>query len=134
LVDLLLPWTHSGFRVHDAGWAQYTTARLSGIVSDPSGAVVAGAAITVHDVGTGYTQTANSTSAGQYLFPSLPVGTYQITVSMAGYKSYVQKGIVLSVDQAAALNVQLQVGTVSQEVVVTANSSLVTTDSATSVS
>jgi len=50
---------------------------------------------------------------------------------MAGYKSYVQKGIVLSVDQAAALNVQLQVGTVSQEVVVTANSSLVTTDSAT---
>jgi len=77
--------------------------------------VVAGAAITVHDVGTGYTQTAIARLPGQYLFPSLPVGTYQITVSMAGYKSYVQKGIVLSVDQAAALNVQLQVGTVSQE-------------------
>jgi hypothetical protein len=113
------------------GWAQYTTARLSGIVSDPSGAVVAGAAITVQDVGTGYSQTANSTSAGQYLFPSLPVGTYQITVSMAGYNRYVQKGIVLSVNQAASQDVQLQVGMVEQQVVVNANSSLVTTDSAT---
>jgi outer membrane receptor protein involved in Fe transport len=92
---------------------------------------VAGAAITVQDVGTGYSQTANSTSAGQYLFPSLPVGTYQITVSMAGYNRYVQKGIVLSVNQAASQDVQLQVGMVEQQVVVNANSSLVTTDSAT---
>ena len=109
-------------------WAQYTTARLSGIVSDPSGAVVAGATITVQEVGTGYTQSTNSTSAGQYLFPSLPVGTYQITVSMAGYTSYVQKGIVLSLGQAAAQDVQLRVGRVEQQVVVNANSSLVTTD------
>jgi outer membrane receptor protein involved in Fe transport len=92
---------------------------------------VAGAAIKVQDVGTGYSQTANSTSAGQYLFPSLPVGTYQITVSMAGYNRYVQKGIVLSVNQAASQDVQLQVGMVEQQVVVNANSSLVTTDSAT---
>ncbi|MGA9073365.1 MAG: carboxypeptidase regulatory-like domain-containing protein [Candidatus Sulfotelmatobacter sp.] len=112
-------------------WAQYTTARLSGIVSDPSGAVVAAATITVQEVGTGYTQSTNSTSAGQYLFPSLPVGTYQITVSMAGYTSYVQKGIVLSLGQAAAQDVQLRVGRVEQQVVVNANSSLVTTDSAT---
>jgi hypothetical protein len=112
-------------------WAQYTTARLSGIVSDPSGAVVAGATIAVQEVGTGYTQSTNSTSAGQYLFPSLPVGTYQITVSMAGYTSYVQKGIVLSLGQAAAQDVQLRVGRVEQQVVVNANSSLVTTDSAT---
>jgi outer membrane receptor protein involved in Fe transport len=112
-------------------WAQFTTARLSGIVSDPSGAVVAGATVTVHDLGTGYTQTTKTGVAGQYLFPSLPVGTYEITVSMAGYGPYVQRGIVLSVDQAASLNVQLQVGLVAQQVVVNANSSLVTTDSAT---
>jgi hypothetical protein len=111
--------------------AQYTTARLSGIVSDPSGAVVAGATITVQDMGTGYTQTTVSTASGQYLFPSLPVGDYQITLSMAGYTRYVQKGVVLSVGQAASQNVQLQVGKVEQQVVVTANSSLVTTDSAT---
>jgi hypothetical protein len=112
-------------------WAQFTTARLSGVVSDPSDAVVAGATVTVLDLGTGYTQTTNSTPAGQYLFPSLPVGTYQITVSTAGYTKYVQKGIVLSVNQAATQNVRLQVGLVAQQVVVTADSSLVTTDSAT---
>jgi outer membrane receptor protein involved in Fe transport len=111
--------------------AQYTTARLSGIVSDASGAVVAGATVTVQDVGTGYSQTTSSTDAGQYLFPSLPVGTYQIKVSVAGYTSYVQKGIVLSLGQAASQNIQLQVGKIEQQVVVTANSSLVTTDSAT---
>src|SRR5580704_14573204 len=111
--------------------AQYTTARLSGIVTDPSGAVVAGATITVQDVGTEYTQTTKSTSVGQYLFPSLPVGNYQITVSVTGYTQYVQKGIVLSVGQAATQDVRLQVGMVSQQVVVTENPSLVTTDSAT---
>lgn len=112
-------------------WAQYTTARLSGIVTDPSGAVVPGATITVQDIGTGYTQTTKSTSVGQYLFPSLPVGGYQITVSVTGYTQYVQKGIVLSVGQAATQDVRLQVGMVSQQVVVTENPSLVTTDSAT---
>ena len=112
-------------------WGQYTTARLSGIVTDPSGAVVTGATITVQDVGTGYTQTTKSTSVGQYLFPSLPVGNYQVTVSVSGYSQYVQKGIVLSVGQAATQDVRLQVGMVSQQVVVTENPSLVTTDSAT---
>ena len=111
--------------------AQYTTARLSGIVSDPSGGVVAGATVTVQDTGTGYTQTTVSAATGEYLFPSLPVGTYQITLSMAGYTRYVQKGIVLSVGQAASQNVVLQVGKVEQQVIVTADSSLVTTDSAT---
>jgi hypothetical protein len=111
-------------------WTQYTTARLSGIVTD-SQAMVAGATVTVQDLATGYTQTATSTTAGQYLFPSLPVGTYQITVSMAGYAGYVQKGIVLSVGQATTQNVSLKVGMVQQVVVVNANSSLVTTDSAT---
>lgn len=90
-----------------------------------------GATVTAQDLATGFTRTTNSTSIGQYLFPSLPVGTYQITVSMAGYKTYVQKGIVLSVDQAVTQNVQLKVGVVSEQMVVTANSSLVTTDSAT---
>jgi hypothetical protein len=119
------------FRLAPSALAQYTTARLSGVITDSSGAVVVGATITIRDVGTGYTQTTSSTPAGQYAFPSLPVGNYQITVSMAGYTSYVQKGIVLSLGQAATQNVQLQVGMISQQVVVNANPSLVTTDSPT---
>jgi hypothetical protein len=112
-------------------WAQFTTAGLNGIVSDPSNAVVAGATVIVQDVGTGYSQTTKTGPAGQYLFPSLPVGTYQFTVSMTGYAQYVQKGIELSVGQAATQNVQLILGSVGQQIVVTANSSLVTTDSPT---
>ncbi len=112
-------------------WAQYTTARLSGAVSDPSGAMVAGATVAVEDLGTGYNQTTNTTSTGQYLFPSLPVGTYQITVSVTGYNRYVQKGIVLSVGQATTQDVQLKVGKVEEQMVVTADSTMVTTDSAT---
>jgi len=56
-------------------WAQFTTARLSGTVSDPSGAVLAGATVSVQDLGTGYSQTATSESTGQYVFPSLRAGT-----------------------------------------------------------
>src|SRR5579863_2090528 len=112
-------------------WAQFTTARLSGFVTDPSDAVVPGATVTVQDFETGYTLATKSTLAGHYLFPSLPVGTYQLMVSMEGYTKYVQKGIVLSVDQSATQNIQLQVGMVAQEVVVSANSSMVTTDSPT---
>jgi Carboxypeptidase regulatory-like domain/TonB dependent receptor/TonB-dependent Receptor Plug Domain len=112
-------------------WGQFTTARLSGIISDPSGAVVAGAAVAVQDLGTGFTKSTKTESTGEYLFPSLPVGTYQITVSVTGYTRYVQKGIVLSVGEAVTQDVRLQVGMVEQQVLVTADSSLVTTDSAT---
>lgn len=111
--------------------AQFTTARLSGVVSDTSGGVVPGATVTMKDQSTGYTQTATTGAAGEYLFPSLPVGTYQLTAGMAGFLSYVQKGIGLAVGQAATQNIRLAVGSVTQQVVVSANSALVTTDSST---
>jgi hypothetical protein len=111
--------------------AQFTTAQLSGIVTDNAGSVVAGANVTVQEVQTGYKQTVKTRAAGEYLFPSLPVGNYELTVDMTGFSSYVQKGIVLTVGQAASRNVALQVGAVTDQVTVTANASLVTTDSPT---
>jgi hypothetical protein len=114
-----------------AGWCQFTTARLSGNVADSSGAVLSGASVTVQELGTGYTKTTKTEADGRYAFPTLPVGTYQITVSVSGYNSYVQKGIVLSVGEATTQNVELKVGRVEQQVTVTADSSMVTTDSAT---
>jgi hypothetical protein len=111
--------------------AQFTTAQLSGIVTDNADAAVAGANVTVQEVQTGYKQTVKTRAAGEYLFPSLPVGNYELTVDMTGFSSYVQKGIVLTVGQAASRNVALQVGAVSDQVTVTANASLVTTDSPT---
>lgn len=111
--------------------AQITTARLSGVVVDPAGSAVPGAVVAVKEIGTGYTKNLKTDSSGQYLFSSLPVGGYQLTVTAAGFASYVQQGIALSVGQTVSVQVQLQLSSVSQQVTVMANASLVTTDSAT---
>ncbi|MGB8479709.1 MAG: TonB-dependent receptor [Acidobacteriaceae bacterium] len=113
------------------GVAQFTTARLSGTVTDKAGAAVAGATVMVDQVTTGYKQTEKTGSAGEYLFPSLPIGSYEMTVEMPGFGTYVQQGIVLTVGQAASQNVTLAVGATAQQVTVRANPSMVTTQSAT---
>jgi len=90
-------------------FAQYTTARLSGTVQDNSGAAVPGASVTVEQAGTGYQQQAKAGAAGEYLFPSLPVGDYQLTVSIAGFDTYVQKGIVLTVNESNTLDDAIEI-------------------------
>ncbi len=110
--------------------AQFTTARLSGTVVDTSGAAIPGATVTVEQVATGYKQTAKTGSSGEYLFPSLPIGSYKLSVEMPDFSSYVQNGIVLTVGQTATQNVTLSVGAVTQQVTVQANPSMVTTQSA----
>jgi hypothetical protein len=112
-------------------WAQFTTARLGGTVVDPSGLTLGGATVTVQNELTAYKQDTTTSSSGEYLFPVLPVGNYQITVTMTGFVSYIQKGIVLQVGQSVSLPVQMKLGTVAQQVTVTADASMVTTDSAT---
>ncbi len=112
-------------------WAQFTTARLNGAVVDSSGSAVVGASVKVNQVGTGYTQSTTSGASGEFLFPSLPVGSYQITVTMTGFNTYTQNGIALATNQTATVPVQLEVGSVAQKVIVTENATMVTTDSAT---
>jgi hypothetical protein len=109
--------------------AQFTNASLSGVVSDPSGAPVVQAAVTVANTETGLQRTTNTDNTGTYSFPALPVGQYQITVEMAGFSKYVQRGITLVVDQSASVPVKLQVGTISEQVNVAANAGILTTDS-----
>lgn len=109
--------------------AQFTTARLGGNVVDETGAAIPSARLSIKEVNSNYQQTAASNSEGGFLFPSLPVGTYELSVSAPGFTSYVQKGIVLTLGQSATLNLTLRVGAVTQEVSVQANASLVTTDS-----
>jgi hypothetical protein len=113
-----------------AALGQFTTARLSGTVQDNSGAAVPGATVTVEQVGTGYKQQVKSGEAGEYLFPSLPVGAYQLTVEMTGFNTYLQKGIALQVGQAATQQIKLAVGTVTQQVTVQGDTNQVTTDDA----
>jgi outer membrane receptor protein involved in Fe transport len=111
-------------------FAQFTTARLSGTVQDNTGAAIPGASVGVEQAGTGYKQEVKSGAAGEFLFPSLPVGSYQLTVEMAGFNSYVQKDISLQVGQAASQKVILAVGAITQQVTVQGSSNQVTTDDA----
>src|SRR5580704_14955663 len=110
---------------------QFTTASLSGTVVDQTGAGVPDAKVTVQNSDTGFSQTVTSGPTGDYLFSRLPVGTYKLTVEKAGLSTYVQSGIVLEVSQAATQKVMMTVGPVAQQVTISADASLVTTQSAT---
>jgi hypothetical protein len=110
---------------------QFTTASLSGNVVDPSGASIPDAKVTVQNVDTGLTQAVNTGPSGDYLFPRLPIGNYKLTVEKGGFTTYVQSGIQLAVNQTATQAVTLNVGAIAQQVAVTGDASLVTTESAT---
>jgi hypothetical protein len=111
-------------------FAQYTTARLAGSVQDKGGAAIPGATVTVEQSGTGYKETVKSSATGEYQFPSLPVGTFRLTVEAAGFTTYVQDGMILSVGQAASQLITLGVGAVTQQVTVQGSVNQVTTDDA----
>src|SRR5579864_2355146 len=111
--------------------AQFTTASLSGRISDSSGAGVPACGIVVRNTATGLTYSTTSETSGEYTFPALPVGTYELTVTKIGFETYVQTGILLTVNEAATQSVVLKLGTVAEKVTVTANAPLVTTTSAT---
>jgi hypothetical protein len=112
-------------------FGQFTTASLAGTVRDSTGAVVPEAAVTVRNVGTGFTQSAASDEAGAFLFSRLPIGNYELRVEKPGFSAYVQSGIQLTVDRVASQSVILQVGQVTEQVTVQAEAELVTTRTAT---
>ncbi|MBW4039750.1 MAG: TonB-dependent receptor [Acidobacteria bacterium] len=109
---------------------QFTTSRLGGFVQDNSGAAIPGATVTVEQDGTGYKQTDKSAANGEYNFPSLPVGSYTLSVELPGFSTYVQHGIVLALGQVATQTVSLSVGAVSQQVTVQGSVNQITTDDA----
>ena len=94
------------------------TASISGNVRDPSGAAVDGALITLTSVESGATRKAATNSSGFYTFLQLPAAAYEIQAEKTGFKIAAQRGIVLAVGQDAAINLNLQLGRISEEVVV----------------
>ena len=111
--------------------AQYTTASLGGTVNDSSGAPVAGTKVAVRGTETGFSLTTSSSDDGGFLFPRLPVGSYELTADKPGFSTYVQKGIQLTVNQLANQTLVLQVGQISDRITVEANADLVDTRSGT---
>ena len=104
-------------------------AQITGSVSDSTGAVVPDAQVTATQTETGFTRTAVTGVDGTYVLPNLIVGPYELQVVHAGFKTYLQKGIVLEVNDNATVAIQLQVGATSESVAVSANASMVTTES-----
>ncbi|HLH30838.1 MAG TPA: TonB-dependent receptor, partial [Terriglobia bacterium] len=114
-----------------SAFAQVQNASLTGLVTDPSGAVVSGATVTIKNTATNVTYTQKTAQSGYYLFPSLPVGAYTASVEMPGFKKAVQNGIVLEVGQNARNDFPLEVGGVTEIVeVVSAVSALETQEAA----
>ncbi len=102
-------------------------ATLSGSVTDPTGASVANAKVTVTNPAIGLTRTTQTTAAGLYSFPDLPVGTYDLTVEQSGFKTVKRTGLPLAVGAVAAFDVALELGTTQETVSVTAEVPVVET-------
>jgi hypothetical protein len=104
-------------------------AQISGVIRDESGGVLPGVEVTVTQVDTGAIRTAFTNEHGAYVLPNLPVGPYRLTVSLQGFNTYVQEGIVLQVQTNPTVDVRLQVGTVNETVTVSAATAMVETRS-----
>ena len=93
-----------------------TQAGISGVIHDPTGAVIPGVTVTVTNPATNFVRTAISNEAGVYNFPALQPGRYNIKVELPGFRTITQSDVELQIQQSARIDFTLQVGEVSQTV------------------
>ena len=105
------------------------TGQILGNVVDASGAAIPGVHIAVTNLDTNLSQQTVSGSGGDYRFPSLPAGRYKIEAELQGFQKFVESDIVLTVDEQRRLDVKMEVGSLQQQVEVTANTVHVETSS-----
>ena len=109
-------------------WAQKDAGTIVGVVRDPSGAVVQGAKVTVEDVDRGVQMTLSTNDQGEYVASPLHIGRYKVTVEKMGFKKAVSEVVELNVQGRVAINMTLQVGQISEVVVVTGAAPLLETE------
>jgi hypothetical protein len=128
------------FRLYSSFWAaacltagllsaQETTGNISGTVTDPTEAAIAGAAVKVTNTGTGAVRTAATSEAGVFFVNNLPVGSYKLTVEMQGFKTYETTRIALNVTDRLNFAVRMQLGETSDRVEVSAAAAQLQTES-----
>jgi len=103
-----------------AVWAQ-DNATISGTVLDPSGAAMANVAVSITNIATGQVRETVSNSAGDYRFPNVGAGTYNLAASITGFQKYSKTGLVVHVAQTLEANVTLSVGSIQESVTVQAD-------------
>jgi Carboxypeptidase regulatory-like domain/TonB dependent receptor len=107
--------------------AQQETATILGTVTDGTGAIVPGAAVTVTNVQTNISLTTQTDARGAYVVPSLKPGEYSLTVEISGFQKTVRSGVVLQVAQVARIDLTLQTGQLSETVEVVGSSPILET-------
>ncbi|MBV8820788.1 MAG: carboxypeptidase regulatory-like domain-containing protein [Acidobacteriaceae bacterium] len=112
-----------------SGFAQGDRGTITGTIGDPAGAVVAGAAVETRNVETGATYQAATTTTGNYTLAELPAGSYELSVSVPGFKKYVRQGLTVQVGQTLRIDVMLEVGTATESVTVNEAAPLLKTES-----
>ena len=95
-----------------------TSGSISGTVKDPSGAVLPGVALTLKNTSLGTPYKTTSDANGYYSFPNLPVGAYDLTLALPGFKTMQKSGIVVDMDSALQINISMELAAQSQSVVV----------------
>src|SRR5262249_41687638 len=111
--------------------AQVNTASVTGLVTDPAGAAVAGASVVAKNLATNVTTSTTTDSSGYYTFATLPVATYSLAVEVQGFKRFVRENVTLEVGQKARIDFTLTVGAVSETANITADAPILTTQEAT---
>jgi len=111
--------------------AQTVAGSLSGLVTDASGAAVAGVTVEVKDLDRNTTFRATSNETGFYVHSSLPPGHYSVSAERAGFRRYVLEQFNIATQQKAALDIALEVGAVTESVTVTGNAQIIDTSTAT---
>jgi hypothetical protein len=104
-------------------YGQSNNGNIQGSVTDPSGAAVAGATVTGRNLDTGLIISAATTDTGLYSLPNLPPGRYSVTVEAPNLKKYVREGVTVTTGATVALDIQVQLGAVSENVTVIADAS-----------
>jgi hypothetical protein len=112
-----------------AAYAQSVSGTILGTVTDPSGAVISEAKITVTNEGTGLTRSVTSDRNGEYVIPSIPTGRYTVIAELTGFKVLALSNIEVGVDQRARIDLKLEVGAMTESVTIEATSPLVQTSS-----
>ena len=107
-------------------WPQAIFATLTGVVTDPTGAVVPQAKIALRNAASGDTRNTVADQQGYYTFASVPVGAYNLTVTQAGFQTFEEDGIPLGGGESRSVNVSLQVGNTSQTVQVSGGEDILT--------
>jgi hypothetical protein len=101
--------------------AQTFRGTILGTVTDPSGAVIAGAKVTVRNVGTGLERTTETSADGSYSLPELPIGTYTVTVTQSGFQTFAATGVTVDVASERRVDAAMKTGEVSTRVEVSAD-------------